>query len=132
MFQGSIPPAAQSFVVDEVAKWDCDSIYVGCSGNLTIERCLFDAGQSLALHSNDVNIYSVAIGSYFAGSPIKLRLSEHGKELAPWLEPFLEEDSGALASLMLMSNLAMGLGRDNAARSGSSAQKSAIQSMSPT
>lgn len=66
MFYGSIPSEMQSIIVDIVREWDCEDIYVGCSGNFTVERCLY--GETTArLHSNDVTVYSCLLGRFLAG-----------------------------------------------------------------
>ena len=66
MFQGTIPPPLRAIVHEHAATWPADSdVYIGCSGNLSIERTLAPLGRRL--HSNDVNPYSCALGWYFAG-----------------------------------------------------------------
>lgn len=54
MFQGTIPPEARSMIRALAGDWNAPDIYVGCSGNFTIERSLADLG--VRLHSNDVRI----------------------------------------------------------------------------
>ena len=40
MFHGSLPTSAQQILCQIVKQWEVNDIYVGCSGNFTIERCL--------------------------------------------------------------------------------------------
>lgn len=65
MFQGTIPEKALKVVANIVKEWNCERIYVGCSGNFTIERCIAHAYDG-KIYSNDVTIYSSMIGKYFA------------------------------------------------------------------
>ncbi len=69
MFYGSIPSEVQSIIVDIVKEWKCEDIYIGCSGNFTIERCL-DGKTNAKLHSNDVTVYSCLLGRYFSGKDL--------------------------------------------------------------
>ena len=38
MFHGSLPDSVQQIMGDCIRDWKCTDIYVGCSGNFTIER----------------------------------------------------------------------------------------------
>jgi hypothetical protein len=40
MFRGSIPSSVQRIVAEHAAQWTCRDIFVGCSGNFTIERVI--------------------------------------------------------------------------------------------
>lgn len=40
MFHGSLPDSVQRIMGGNVRNWNCGNIYVGCSGNFTIERML--------------------------------------------------------------------------------------------
>lgn len=41
MFHGSLPDSVQQIMGDCIRDWKCTDIYVGCSGNFTIERTAF-------------------------------------------------------------------------------------------
>ncbi len=75
------------------AAWSCSDIYSGCSGNFTIERILASEGR-FRLHGNDVTLYSSALGRYFAGKPLTVRLKPLWKRDA-WLEAFPREPAVA-------------------------------------
>jgi len=72
-------------------------VFVGCSGNFTIERVLEDRFK---LHGNDVTLYSCAIGSYLAGAPLELEVIE---ERLDWLREYMDTPAGALACVLLGS-----------------------------
>jgi len=93
-----------------VTSWDCTDLYVGCSGNFTVERVLTDLGATL--HSNDVTIYSYAIGRLFCGLSVDLVLKESVKGQFGWLEPFIISDLGKVASVMLLTRVLMGYTSD--------------------
>lgn len=102
MFLGSIPAHARSIVREYVSTWTCRDVQVGCSGNLTVERILHDAGR-FTIHGNDVSIYTCCLGSYFAGQPFRLDIQPKHRDPDDlgWLEPYIKEPVGALATLML-------------------------------
>lgn len=40
MFQGTVPNQALKLLATVIKEWDCDRIFVGCSGNFTVERAI--------------------------------------------------------------------------------------------
>ncbi|WP_367139382.1 hypothetical protein [Saccharothrix sp. HUAS TT1] len=103
MFQGTIPPEMRSIVAQHARLWPAGDVYVGCSGNLTIERTLHGLEMGHRLHSNDVNPYSSALGWFFSGEPVEFVVKEESLELLGWLhdEDYLDHGAGTLATLML-------------------------------
>jgi hypothetical protein len=99
VFQGTIPPPLRSIVHEHAGTWPAGDVYIGCSGNLTLERTLAPLGRQV--HSNDVNPYSCALGWYFSGQPLDYRLKDDSREALGWLEPSLDGGVGTLATLML-------------------------------
>ena len=99
MFQGTIPPEARSMIRALAGTWKVPAIYVGCSGNFTIERSLADLGATL--HSNDVSIYSCSLGRYLAGEPVGIRLKDEARDALGWLEPSLDDAAGTIAAMFL-------------------------------
>ena len=112
MFHGSIPPVIQSIIYETVKTWKCSDVYVGCSGNFTIERTIFDLGKSL--HSCDVTIYSNAIGNYLAGEKVDIKFNEEHSERYGFLNRYMSTDLDRLATLMTASQLAQTVDKDNA------------------
>jgi hypothetical protein len=104
LFYGSIPSHVQKIVMEHVRGWTCKAVYVGCSGNFTIERLLAGLNR-FDLHSNDITIYSSAVGAYFAGSPLRLALAMDAQSEFGWLEEYLRTPSHALATVMLATAL---------------------------
>lgn len=113
MFRGSIPGDMQRIVAEATASWEGrGDLFIGCSGNLTIERAIFTQGWRL--HGNDVLLYSSAIGSYYAGTPIEYELSAAALEAYPWVADYVATPTDKLATMMLLSRLVETLGKTNA------------------
>lgn len=103
MFLGTIEPEVRSIVKEHTRAWGVDEYWIGCSGNLTIERFLH--GPGVKLHSNDVSIYSCMMGAYFAGDPVELALRDESRELygdeIEWVDEYMGTDVDRLATMML-------------------------------
>lgn len=109
MFRGSVPTMVFRLTDEHVREWTSDTVYVGCSGAFTVERHLAQYGKKL--HSNDVLLYSAAIGGYCSGNPYPLALTEQGREEVPFIEPYLDEPDSALAAMFVASGLAVTVGK---------------------
>lgn len=117
MFQGTIPTELRSIVAQHARLWPTGAnVYVGCSGNLTIERTLAGAvaEQQFTLHSNDVNPYSCALGWHYAGDPVPFTLKDESRDELGWLEPSLDGGTGTLATLMLGTHFLHFVGKPGA------------------
>lgn len=103
MFQGTIPAELRSIVAQHARTWPDHDIYVGCSGNLTIERTLHGLNQGFRLHSNDVNPYSCALGWHYSGAPVPFTVKDESRAELGWLhdDGYLDDSAGTLATLML-------------------------------
>ncbi|MFG3602658.1 putative antirestriction adenine methyltransferase [Micromonospora chersina] len=112
VFHGSIPADLRSIIYEHAESWPDTDLYVGCSGNFTIERTLQSRpGERRAIHGNDVQAYSSALGWWLAGRELDYRLKdEHRDELA-WLEPYLATSTDTLATLMLGTRFLQYVGR---------------------
>lgn len=111
MFRGTLPADAQNIVMEIVKSWGVDTVYVGCSGNLTIERGLYNAGIK-NIHSNDVTIYSCAIGNYFAGNNLELNAKEDIPEEYRFMLRRFDTNAEKLATVLLMSKFQVNMYKD--------------------
>jgi hypothetical protein len=66
MFVAAITQEVRAVLAELAPSLQGLSLYVGCSGNFTVERVLKKAGLT-SFHSNDVSLYSCAVGPYLAG-----------------------------------------------------------------
>ncbi|MBT3167531.1 hypothetical protein HTV80_31240 [Streptomyces sp. Vc74B-19] len=115
MFHGSIPAPLRSIIYEHAGTWPGEDIYVGCSGNFTIERVLAARfGDQRRIHGNDITAYSCALGWYLSGDPLDYTLREEYEESLGWLKPYLEDRTDLLATLMLGTRFLQYVGRDGA------------------
>lgn len=68
-----------------------------CSGNSTVERILARCGVG-AIRSNDVSIYSCALGWHLANIPKRFGIKAQGYS---WLEPYLDPGPATIATFLL-------------------------------
>lgn len=104
MFYGSVPAEAQAIMNKIVKEWDVSDIYVGCSGNFTLEKFIGPLGK-FRLHSNDVTMYSQCLGAYFLRERVPLELSEEGEKQFPWLADYMKTDVDRISTMLLCSRI---------------------------
>ncbi len=100
MFTGAINTVNRSVVSEIVRAWEKIPVYVGCSGNFTVERILWKEGFR-ELHSNDVALYSCVVGAHLAGRPMDVRIES---EAYAWLSEYMDGGGcGTIAVLLICS-----------------------------
>lgn len=106
MFVGSINQDLRSLVSEVTRGWETEDIFIGCSGNFTIERLLKD--RNFHLHGNDVSLYTCTIGKHLAGADkeVKVRSEEY-----KWLEEYMAPGVDKIATLLLCTTMLEGLHR---------------------
>ncbi len=109
MFHGSLPSTAQQILCQIVKQWDAEDIYIGCSGNFTIERCLAHITKA-RLHSNDVTVYSCLLGRYFTGKPLDVSVREGYQGPMRFVEKYMDNGVGTVAVMLLLSKMSIYLG----------------------
>src|SRR5262245_47360279 len=67
MFLGVLPPDVLQQFLGSIRALPHDDVYVCCSGTFRMERALARSGLNVRIHSNDVSLYSCAIGRWLAG-----------------------------------------------------------------
>ncbi len=101
MFIGSINRYMRAVLEQAAGQWKGLPVYVACSGNFTVERILARCGVG-AIHSNDVSIYSCALGWHLAG--VAKRYAIKSQEYS-WLEEYLEPGPATVATLLLTGEM---------------------------
>ena len=81
-------------------------MWIGCSGNFTLERAL--AGR-FRLHSNDVSLYTTALGKYMSGGRVTVKVSRECLDDWGWLDEYLATPLDTAATLMLCTRMLEGL-----------------------
>jgi len=109
MFHGSLPDSVQRIMGDCVRNWKCEDIYIGCSGNFTIERMLKGVTEA-RLHGNDVTIYSCLLGNYFAGVPLDAKFNENYDGPMMLVKDYMKTDLDIVTVVLLLSKMAVYLG----------------------
>jgi hypothetical protein len=72
MFIGAIPKQVAEQIVTSVPFGDWGEIYLCCSGSFRMEQAIGAAFPHVPIHSNDVSLYSTAIGQLALQKPITL------------------------------------------------------------
>ena len=112
MFQGSIPASLRAVVHEAARGWGASTVHVGCSGNFTVERTLWDIG--VKCHGNDVSIYTCALGALLSGTEQPLSVEAEYEEDWGWLTPYLlRGQRERCAVLMLSTTMMAGLLQSN-------------------
>lgn len=106
MFTGSVNADMRRVIDEIVSQWDVKDVYIGCSGNFTIENIL--KGKGFRMHSNDVSLYSCAVGYYLTGQSYRLEVQLPEFE---WLTSYLGSNLDKLATIMLAMDMLDGYGR---------------------
>ena len=98
-FIGSISAECRRWLGNNGPAFDGRQVYVGCSGAFTVEQILSRYAPKAKIWSNDVSLYSSALGCYLAGRPFRLEVRE---EKFAWLEPYLGDVEGKAAAVMVL------------------------------
>jgi len=109
MFIGSINRYMRSVLETAATQWKGIPVYVACSGNFTVERILAQCSVG-AIHSNDVSIYSCALGWHLANTPYPFVIKAQEYD---WIVPYITPGPDLIASLLLAGEM-LKIGGDNA------------------
>lgn len=73
MFFGAVPTDCiqQVFKIMDIDAWS--DVHVCCSGSFRLERAISSTYKDIRIHSNDVSVYSAAIGGLATGKPIEVQ-----------------------------------------------------------
>ncbi|MGE3646575.1 MAG: hypothetical protein AB7F96_22230 [Beijerinckiaceae bacterium] len=103
MFFGAVPAKCieQIFRLCDFRSWR--EVFVCCSGGFRIERALLDKYPELQVFSNDVSLYSTALGQALAGREMPITF----KGPLEFLEEFIAPDDyiGRVAGVLIASDI---------------------------
>lgn len=99
MFIGSINSDVRALISEISHKWRGLPVYVGCSGNFTVERILSKNGIN-DIYGNDVSLYSCAIGNYLTGKSTSIEIANPAYG---WLGKYFQSDEDSIATLLVCS-----------------------------
>lgn len=105
MFKGTLPSKGVMIVSNIVKDWNCKRIFVGCSGNFTIERTISSV-INCPITSNDVTIYSSYIGRFLAGEALDdLQIRDDYEGSCQYFREYMNSDVEKIATLILASDV---------------------------
>lgn len=103
MFQGVVGAELREWFRVNEAAYAGKEVWVGCSGNFTIETVLSTAERPPAkIISSDVSLYSTALGSYYTDQG---RLAVGLKEGWGWLERYIGTDEDIAAAVIVIQEM---------------------------
>ena len=73
-FIGAINDKLRKFFWTHAATLEGKRCYIGCSGNFTIEQIISRQCKNVEIYSNDVSLYSSALGCMLAGRPFEMEI----------------------------------------------------------
>jgi len=98
-FVGSINAETRKWLGNNGAAFDGRQVYVGCSGNFSVEQLLSRYAPKARIWGNDVSLYSGVLGAYLANQPFELSVHEEDYR---WLEAYMEDVEGKTATVMVL------------------------------
>jgi hypothetical protein len=102
-FIGSINDKLRKFFWTQADVLSGRRCYIGCSGNFTIEQIITTRCKDAEIHSNDVSLYSSAVG--FALTGRRLAMQVMNPELA-WAQEYIDRGNPeAIATLLLLLDM---------------------------
>jgi len=108
-FVGSLNADMRSICTSLCRQWQGRDIYVPCSGNFTIEQILSSIGGFKSVHSNDVSLYTSAIGEYLMGGNVYVTVTDNPDY--QWLNDWVTPGLDTIATLMLATKVFPCVGR---------------------
>ena len=84
MFTGTTPPEARAVIQKILGKREKEQIFIGCSGNFTVDRLASNMG--FEVFSNDVSLYSLLIADILLGrkSEVDVKNEELARVFDSW------------------------------------------------
>ena len=112
-FIGAINDKLRKFFSTHVVeKLEGKQIYVGCSGNFTVEQLISRKCKDVEIFSNDVSLYSSLIGYTLTDRQLKMEVV---KDEIRWVQKYLDQGGAvAIGSLLLLMELFKYEKRNNA------------------
>jgi hypothetical protein len=98
-FIGAINDKCRKFFATHAALLEGRDVFIGCSGNFSLEQILTTRAASARLYSNDISLYSSVLGHLLAGQPFHLACTD--PELH-WLNAYLERGAVEQMAVLVM------------------------------
>lgn len=100
MFLGSVPTKCIEQLLRVIPFGEWNDIYVCCSGSFRIEQALRSRYPDIGIYSNDVSLYSTAIGRLAINEPFSMTFQGRLEFVEPLLEgkPFLDRAAAVIVA----------------------------------
>ncbi len=102
MFTGSIDSTCRKILAANSDLFTNRICLVGCSGNFTFEQLLSRYAKPKAIYSNDVSLYSCALGWLLTGTDYRLEVVDPHYA---WLAKYLADNLSRLAAIIVLMDL---------------------------
>ncbi len=102
-FIGSINDKLRKFFHTHAGILEGRDVFIGCSGNFTVEQIISRKCQTARIYSNDVSMYTSVLGHYITGKPLPLQVVN--EELL-WMQGYIDK-GGNYATACLSLALSM-------------------------
>lgn len=103
MFLGTVNGSALQTTMALMKDWDCQNVYIGCSGNFTFERTITNAFPGkFSLYSNDVSLYTGVMGHFMANKPFPVTVSDDYMDEFGWLLKYMNTPIETIATVRLL------------------------------
>ena len=99
MFIGAINHKLRAFFWDQATILDGRDIYVGCSGNFTIEQIITRRCPDAKVYSNDIAFYSSLVGFALTGRDMEVEITDPEYN---WLRAYLDKGPAAKIAVLLL------------------------------
>lgn len=99
-FIGSINDKLRKFFNTHAGLLEGRDIYIGCSGNFTVEQIISRRCKDVRIHSNDISLYTSVLGHHVTGRPLKLTVIN--EELL-WMQKYIDQGGGYAAACLSLA-----------------------------
>lgn len=99
MFIGAINHKLRSYFSETAPLLDGRDIYIGCSGNFTIEQIITRRAPGARIFSNDISFYSSLVGYALTGRDMPVEVAEPEFN---WIIPYLERGGAEKVAVVLL------------------------------
>lgn len=103
MFRGVVPSKIRNWIWENSGFFSGQDVYIGCSGNFTIETVLGQTENPPAsVISSDVSLYSDILAAYYLDKPFEIKINKEWQ----WLNNYadgVEQSAAAVVVLQEMS-----------------------------
>jgi hypothetical protein len=107
MLAWKLPADARAMLLEVAQTWGPSEVAVPYAGDFGVERAL--APLPIRFHSSDVEVTSAALGAAWLDLPFPIRVAPDYAEAWDWLTPYLDTPERAAATLILSSQMALGI-----------------------